>query len=280
MSISTDKILKSMKEFHQRWSIDKIEDLKEEFSKFHTSFIQLFAGIDDYLTSESIRLYAQFYGIEEIWSRGGINSPQKSSTIKRHLEEMKTSLDIAKALELIFSLEFKFENSRIFYLKQLTNILKFRNLNLEMGVGGNGDVIFYPKGEQILDQNLVNPLLSTIDKNSGKHFIDALHNFQDKKYVKTLEELRRTLEEYFRYLLTNKANYRSNIATILKKCEASTTTQTRRLVGGILNDLELLFNINSKHNDGDIKEQECEYILYQTCTIIRLVGSLITPSSN
>ena len=140
----------------------------------------------------------------------------------------------------------------------------------------NGDVILYPKGEDKLDEKLVNETLSFLNSKSGTHFEQALKFYQSNNPVKSAESLRRTIEEFLRFKLNNNNGLDSNITELTKKLkDENNDIQVRNIISATLRHLDVYFNENSKHNDGDITEPENEFLIYQTGLLLRYINRVI-----
>ena len=76
-------------------------------------------------------------------------------------------------------------------------LIEISNINLSL-TRKNEDIIFYPKGETEFDKQLVNQVLTFLDENSQKHFVEALKFYQvgsQKNYIKSAEG---TLEDHLK----------------------------------------------------------------------------------
>lgn len=113
---------------------------------------------------------------------------------------------------------YSIEYSRGKLFNQLFEAIELSSVNLSMAVK-NEEIIFHPRGEKELDRVLVDEVLSFLNVESQKHFVDALNNYQNfsqKNAIKSAENLRRSLEEFLRYKLNNQQGLDKNIQELQK----------------------------------------------------------------
>ncbi|MFA7614147.1 MAG: hypothetical protein WCY48_07900 [Candidatus Caldatribacteriota bacterium] len=274
-----DKIEK----FNRRWNIDPKESPEESFNKFKTRILNIFNDIDQHVTEASISEFCQFYGIQEVWEYNYAGTTKWGQNIVHHLVQENIPVEFYKLLEVIFALQITSEYgyshdikySKEILLRETSKAINYSNVGLDMQIK-DGEVIFYPKGEELLDDELVNIPLSFLNTKSSEHFIDALRFYQDKKPIKSAESLRRTLEEFLREKLTNQKGLDANITELQKKIKTDgRDAQIRNIINSIFTYLDQYFNSNSKHNDGDIDEVENEFLIYQTGLLMRYINKNI-----
>jgi hypothetical protein len=271
--------------FNQRWNIPVAEgDPTSEFMKFKVRILNFMSDIDSHLSEASISVFCRFIGIPEQWNRNKFDDHRWSNNVKNQLINENNEIEFYKLLEIIFSLDISTScgyGGQINYSKdilyyKLQQSLEFSNVNLAVAKLKGGEIIFYPKGEEILDDQLVNKVLDFLDEASNSHFIEALSFYQSKKYVKSAESLRRTLEEYLRLKLANKKGLAENKNELSKKLKTdSVDSQIRNTIVSILGYLDQYFNENSKHNDGDLNGIENEFLIYQTGLLLRYINQTI-----
>ena len=262
-----------IQEFNKRWSIIDSEDYEESFRKFKTRILNILGNIDNRVTEESVSLFCQFYGIKE----------ERQYNIINRLEPEDDEREFYKLLEIIFSLRIIssanyrdgfYDKNMLF--KKVQEAIYFSNINLSVSVTKDDEIIFHPKGEKILDEELINKAMGFLDEKSNKHFIDALHLYQSKKYVKSAESLRRSTEEFLRFKLKNNKGLKGNIPELQKKLkEDKRDSNIRNIIFQTFNCLDQYFNENSKHKDGDIDDNECEYLIYQAGTLLRYINKTL-----
>ena len=272
-----------MEKFNKRWSITSTDSYEEAFSKFKTRILNIFKGIDQHVTDESISAFCQYYGIEEKWHTQMYGDHSWSTNIGDRLNGEDDEKEFYRLIELIFSLDItetwgyhqNIEYSKNFLLRDVANAVELSDVNVSITVS-DGEVILYPKGEKELDKELVDSPLSFLNKESADHFIQALKFYQSKKHIKSAESLRRTLEEFLRHKLRNSKGLAANIAEFQTKLKSDKRdAQVRNIIGSIFNYLDQYFNENSKHNDGDIDDAENEFLIYQTGLLMRYLNNTI-----
>ena len=260
-----------IKNFNKRWDVDDDETYEESFKKFKTRIINILKNIDSIVSQESVSLFCQVYGISENWNCDMLGHIYSENIINRIYGE-DNEVEFYKLLEVIFSLDIRglceYDKNKIY--NKVKEAIDFSNVNLVTTIDKKSEIIFYPKGEELLDEELVNKLLKFLDEESNKHFIDALKFYQLKKMVKSAESLRRVLEQFLKYKLNNNKGLKENINELQKKLKIDKRdVNIRKVIFQIFNFLDSYFNENSKHNDGNINESECEYLIYQVGVIIR-----------
>lgn len=272
-----------IKEFNQRWSVVDEESYQESFNKFKTRILNILKDIDSQVTEESIRLFCQFYGIPEEWKYQPYGDHKWSKNIISRLVNEEKETEFYKLLEVIFSFNIRglsgyggvVYNRKSIY-DEVCQAIELSNVNLATTVSEEGGIFFYPKGEEKLDDELVNLPLSFLNKGSGEHFMQALKFYQSKKYIKSAESLRRSLEEFLRYKLNNSIGLTPNISALQKRLKSDgRDPQVRNIISQIFSYVDQYFNENSKHNDGDIDESENEFLIYQTGLLMRYINATI-----
>lgn len=261
-----------MSDFDKRWDCPSLEDPSEVFKKFHLSINQAFSVIEEHMTSESIESYTYAFGLTRTYNRH-YSQYTRETTVIESLRYSQTPEDLYKKIEVIFSLRFK-GGHRDSYLKKLNEILTLQPVEVDIVSDSRLGIILLRKGERYLDKEVVNKVLSFLDDKSLAHFVEALHDFQkgtNASRIRSCEQLRRTIEEYLRYKLSNNANLKKNISELLKDLETSTNKEIRNLIQKELDYMDNFFNGNSKHEDGTISEQENEFLIYQVGSLLRYV---------
>jgi hypothetical protein len=270
-----------MNKFNKRWNITSTDSYEDSFQKFKTRILNIFGDIDQHVTGESITIFCQFYGIKEVWHTQPYGDRSWSTNISDRLKQESNEKEFYKLIELIFSLDIRetmgyrghgYTYSRDILYRKLVNAIDLSDINLSIAVT-NGDVILYPKGEDILDNELVDLPLSFLNKESSEHFVQSLQFYQSKNYIKSAESLRRTLEEFLRFKLRNTKGLDANIIESQKSLKSNKKDpQVRNIINSTFSYLDKYFNQNSKHNDGDIDDVENEFLIYQTGLLMRYVN--------
>lgn len=273
-----------MEKFNKRWNIITTETPEESFSKFKTRILNLFSDIDDHLSDKSISEFCQFFGISERWDSDYLGRNKWSKNVINCLIKENNNVEFYKLLEVIFALDILETGgyhgetlySKGILLRDTIQALHYSNVDVEIQITKDREIIFYPKGENLLDEELVNSPLSFLNKESTEHFIQALQFYQSKKHIKSAESLRRTQEEFLRYKLNNTKGLNANITELQTRLKSDgRDSQVRNILGSTFSYLDQYFNENSKHNDGDIDDCENEFLIYQTGLLMRYIDKNI-----
>ena len=272
-----------MEKFNKRWNITSVDSYEEAFSKFKTRILNIFKDIDRHLNDKSITVFCQYYGIEEVWHSQMYSDHSWSTNVIDQLNNESDEKEFYRLIELIFSLDISstvgydhsYNYSKNILFREVSDAVDLSDVNISI-TATDGDVILYPKGEKLLDDELVNSPLSFLNKESADHFVQALQFYQAKKHIKSAESLRRSLEEFLRHELKNTKGLNANIPELQTKLKADgRDAQVRNIIGSIFNYLDQYFNENSKHNDGDINDSENEFLIYQVGLLMRYVNKNI-----
>lgn len=210
-----------------------------------------------------------------------------STNIKDALVNENDPKKFYRILEIIFVLEIYGVSNRYgesshdknFYYNKVDEAINLSNINVSI-TKKNGEVIFYPSGEKNLDKQLVNKTFSFLTDKPEQHFIDALKYFDENNAqarIKSINSLRRSLEEFFRLLLKNEKGLKENIAKIGSALQdKNANNDIRNLITSIISRLDHpIFNNNSKHKDGSINESENEFMIYQVALLMRYLHRTI-----
>jgi len=274
------ELKEKMEKFNKRWNITSTDSYEESFRKFKTRILNILKDIDSNVTEESISAFCQYYGIKEQWRSAPYGDRSWSTNIIDRLNTEGNEKEFYRLIELIFSLgitstmgyDHRYTYSKNILLNEVTNAIALSDINAEITILGD-EVVLYPKGEKILDQELVDYPLSFLNKESGEHFIQALQFYQSKKHIKSAESLRRSLEEFLKHRLNNSAGLSANISNLQKQLKIDgRDSQVRNIMFQTCSYLDQYFNENSKHNDGDIDDSENEFLFYQAGLLMRYIN--------
>jgi len=270
-----------MEKFNKRWDIASTDSYEVAFNKFKTRILNIFEDIDSHITDESVTEFCQYYGIREVWREGSFDRLWSSNIIER-LKAEENEKEFYRLIEVIFALHITqtagFHGgvvySRGILYQKIVDAVNLSDINLAI-TARDDEVILYPKGEKLLDNEIINNVLSFLNIESNKHFEDALKFYQLKNFIKSAESLRRSLEEFLRYKLDNKKGLSANILEIQTKIKSDgRDAQIRNIIGSVFAYLDKYFDENSKHNDGDIDEIENEFLIYQIGLLLRYIYRL------
>jgi len=273
-----------MQRFNQRWNITSSDSYEEAFLKFKTRVLNIFDKIDNHLTEESITAFCQYYGIKEEWHSQTYGDYAWSTLVADRLNEEDNEMEFYRLIELILSLDIRpsmgYDRSEVYSWRLLVQgiieAIELSAVNVAISVTSDDDVILFPKGEKELDDKLVNSPLSFLMGESSEHFIQALKFYQAKKYVKSAESLRRSLEEFLRAKLNNQQGLKANLSEMQQALKKDgRDSNVRNITFQIFNYLDKYFNENSKHNDGEIDGPENEFLIYHTGLLMRFIESVL-----
>ena len=281
------------KDFNRRWNIPSSEVTPEEaFNKFKQRILNIFnsvkirfgqslwlIGIDSIITDESALDFCQSYSISE-----KLDSSCRKITIIDRLINENDEKEFYRLIERVVFLKIKKgwvrdREVKQFLIKKVKEAVEISDINVAVKES-NGGIMLYPKGEEKLDEELVNKSLSFLNKESNKHFEEALKLYQKKEPIKSAESLRRSLEEFLRYKLKNTAGLKNNISTLQKNLKNNSASETRNIIVQVFNYLDKYFNEHSKHGDGNINEPENEFLIYQTGLLMRYINKVAKTLKN
>lgn len=278
--------LKAKREgFNKRWNIASGDSYEEAFSKFKTRILNILKDIDEHVNEEDITDFCQYYGIKEVWTKNLYGDHKWSKNIINRLNQEGDEKEFYRLLEVILALNIRstlaYGGHRYTYSKDLlyqsiVEAIELSDVNVSITTTSDGEMILYPKGEGLLDEELVNSPLSFLNEESAKHLQDALQFYSSKKHIKSAEGLRRCVEEFLRYKLENTRGLAANIVELQTSLKSGgQDSEVRKIIGSVFTTLDQYFNENSKHNDGDIDEFENEFLIYQVGTLLKYVEHVI-----
>lgn len=262
-------------EIRKRWNIS--DDSSDGFSEFKNRVLNILRGFS--FSEEDYQDFCNYYGILNDYKINLYGDRVGNIILEKFYSINNETL--FELLEVIFSLKLEGEASPYQYIsknslyEKVCEAIEFSDIDLSVKKTNNGDIIFYPRGEEFLDENLINDniALSFLNEKVNQHFIDALNFYKNKKWIKSTESLRRCLEEFLRIKLKNSKGLKANTSEIgeyLKKIK--NPSQIRNIISQIFGYLDQYFNDNSKHNDGNISESETEFLIYQVSLLMRYIS--------
>jgi len=277
-----DDILRKINKFNKRWEIIDDSIYKEEFKQFKNRVSNIFSDIDDHVTDEGISKFCQILGIPEKWEEEKYSHHKYSEVIKNSLLQETDEKKFYRLLQIIFYLPIRttvdsmreITYGKDILYRKLAEAIKFSKVNLAI-TKKDEEVILFPRGEEKLDQKLVEEVLNFLNDKSNKHFIGALNSYEKgvkKDRVKSAESLRRSLEEFLRFKLKNQKGLDKNIKELQKRLKADgRDPYIRGIIFHTFKYLDTYFNENSKHQNGNINEEENEFLIYQTGLLMRYI---------
>lgn len=271
-------------QINQRWGILRQESPKEVFDKFKTRIFNVLKDIDRLVSEEGIGTFCQVYGIPEKWESDNLGMNRWSRNIINRLVNESNEIEFYKLLEIIFALPIRGSSGghgrgyidKGSLYRDICNAIDLSDVNLATSKAEDGEVIFYPKGEEALDRELVDNVFSFLNKASGDHFKNALGFYQSKNPIKSAESLRRSLEEFLHDKMKNTVVLAKNISALKDELKKDgVEPQVKNIILQACFYLEQYFNENSKHHDGDIDEAENEFLVYQTGVLMRYLNKVL-----
>lgn len=269
---------KNKEEFFKRWNVTTKANADEEYGRFLVRISNVMRENQDIVREISIH-FCQIIGIEYY-------SNYHSCLIHKYIFQLDSELEFFFSLQVMldslaaglkFYLEKKHfkaqEIERVIDL--LLETIHFSDINLTSSRLENGQVILHPRGEKLLDEKLVDQVLSFLDQKSQQHFVDSLKFYSANNAIKSAESLRRCLEEFLRFKLGNTKGLTGNIPELQTQLKSQITKEIRTIIfdpAATLKSLDSYFNENSKHRDGDIDEAENEFLIYQVGTVLRYIS--------
>ena len=252
---------------------------------------QIEPGIDKSITKESIFKFRQYYGISQ--------SEVTERMIIDQLNRETNEKEFYRLIEVILSLKYKTSHiihyvdnmcpdetenlmnskEKLPLIEKVKEAFVLSDVNVTV-VQSKNDIILYPKGEKILDEELINKTFSFLDKESNKDFEKALKFYARKNFRESANNLQSSLENYLRYILKNTKGIKENINTVQRNLkENKSPSEIRNIVATIFNYLNKYFDNNSKHWD-KVTEQENEFLIYQTGLLLRYIDRAALKQPN
>lgn len=257
--------------FNRRWNITPTADSPTTFFEFKTRIVNVLQDIDSHVYPREVGKFCKIFSISYQDDRRGY--------IVHALSSASSLIEMYKMLEIIFAFDV-YDNGRYihenknkgWYLQETKEAFDLSNVQARIVLTKQDEIIIAPAGEHKLDEELTNLALSFLGEKSNSHLVSALGFFEEKKWVKCSEGIRRSLEEYLREKLENNVGLSSNITEVGKTLKAQKSpTQVRNIIMSTFSHLDHFFNENSKHNDGDLEEADAEFLIYQTTLLMRYI---------
>ena len=273
------------KSFKKRFGIvDQQLDPAKEFQIFKQRILNIFIDIDINTKEEGIAQFCTRLG-KRIIIKNFMPALKYNYNIINILEEETDEAPFYFLIEMLFTLpiEIRKGGNGISYSKGIlyentAEAFSISNINASICKVGD-EVLVFPRGEEILDKELVEEVFIFLNENSKSHFLSAVKSYREGtsiSYVKSAESIRRCIEEFLRYKMNNIKGLDNNLKQLgahLKEKHISSEIKT--LIHQFFTYLDKYFNENSKHNDGQIGEAENEFLLYQSGLLLRYINKVI-----
>ena len=267
--------LEKMKLINKRWKIVDDKDYSNRLANFKVRISNIFKHVDRDVSEDDIGEFCNLLAITEVWNQGTIDNYSKNIIDAIYGE--KNEYRLYRLLEIVLSLPSLTDRSG--YFQKVKQAIELSKVNVSISMQDYDNVVLFPKGEKILDEKLVDEVLSFLTTAPRAHFIDSL-NYYGKNtkanFVKAAESLRRSSEEFLRDKLGNRKGLSSNIVEAQAQLKKNgKDSNIRNIAFQVLSHLDKFYNENSKHGDGAIDEPECEYLIYQTGVIFRYLNKVL-----
>lgn len=144
--------------------------------------------------------------------------------------------------------------------------------NVDLGISYKSGM-FFPKGEELLDKELIGYSLNSLEAfpNENKDLHNALASYRaDSKYG-VIENCYRCLEGLGRQILGNNKTLIDNKSEIIKS--AGLSDHWKKILGSYI-DYGNEYGRHASEKRHDFNKSEVEAYLYTTCTFIRLIIAL------
>jgi hypothetical protein len=172
---------------------------------------------------------------------------------------------------------------------ELENIVNdLSTVPISVLIDNNGICTFHPRGDKILDKNLVTDVVKDITDNPHALYIQALTQYNCKQYNDSADNLRKALEAWLKQSLGSNTE-QSNIEGIAKGTlqkilnEKFGKTNHHQFITSFIMLFSSYMNIHNKQikhpkpeqQNSEINEAELEFLLYQTGALIRFTDKML-----
>lgn len=261
--------------FYSRFGVEiEPSDPLDLEKQFRSSILNYIDDVDFALKIDEVRYFCGLFGARATFGEGPHGEYGKN--VKKLFVEEKNFTQFLLKLEALIS--FTCCKSPAILTRSFSNNIEtvFKNTELPIRINiSRKECVIYPEGCAFLDGELIIKTIKFLNDKSHDHFIKALKEYMNHNYIKSAEHSRRSLEEYLRFKLQNTKGLQQNIQELCKSKKDQSLSEIRNTFTNVADCLDKLFNSHSKHNDGKINENECEYIIYQVAVIMRYIYKLI-----
>lgn len=257
--------------FSSRWGVVAVSE-EEKLEKYRNRVLTI---TGDHPTCSTAVIRSHAYAMGERPNRFGHTSDFGNSwfDMNSYIRNAKDIRTLAYRLELLL-------NSQIITLhdkRLIMNLTNSSHIGIRTVEKGD-DFTTYPEGQKVLDEHNVEKVLTFLDDKSNAEFVAALERYSANEWAQAAEKIRRTLEEYLRGYLGNKAGFQANIKTLGKHLkDKGIADHFRSEITSILNTLDQGFNDSSKHWTKTSGEAETEFLIYTAGALINVLHK-VEPS--
>ena len=200
----------------------------------------------------------------------------KDSPIYKFLSEERDFIKFIQYLQSIFWLDLDSEVKEELYLGFREDI-ELSLLDIQIKRIKKENIIFYPKGSELLDEKVVNDVLDWLISYPKvlMNFKSALEKYQDKIYQRNLiDDLRLSLELLFKEILNNNKGLENQEKPLSEYLEQKNVPkELNNMYWKLINYYAKYQNNYAKHED-KVDSSEIEFIIYLTGTFIRFLMTL------
>lgn len=261
-------LLENKQDFARRFNIVDLTD-----DKFYERFITIISSI----VKNDVRFFKLSYEIhlivgkeiaeqEDKWY--GLFKHTKLYKILQSLVERKMFIEFLNLIEHIINFYYKDKDENI--LITFNDITRISNLNVRLCY--DDKYRFYPSGVELFDKKLVDDVLEFLQpyKDAHKELSEALQAFLKKSYRDAVDKTRLALEVFLKELLNNEKSLENQKEFLCKYLGENMHQDIKSMFLQILDFYAKLNNNEAKHNSGDFKEYEVEFLFYLVGNFIRL----------
>lgn len=268
--------------FYNRFGIENIVTEEKERKKFRIGLKNILMELDAKIEEDQIKRFCTWFGFEIQWKYTQVPNIKFGYNIANCIINEEEWVIYLHKIESLFLLSIPYDRLRKKDYKrelfvQVQEVFLSTTLPIQL-VESNGEYFIFPSGSCLLDDEVIIKTLKFLDPRSHNHFILGLKSYSNKNrndYIKAAENMRRTLEEYLRYFFKNDKGLEQNIKIVGQSLKMiNKPNELKTIFHKFLEYMDKLFNEHSKHNDGNIGEAECEYIILKTGLILKYLDKI------
>lgn len=260
-------LLEAKQDFAKRFNIDMQDDgfynrcmtIISQMIKNDEKFYALSSGVHLIMGIEFIETHSVgFYRFERTELCKILHDLMKSNSFLRFLE----------LVEYVINFYCKEKDESI--LESFNDIAYISNKNIRLCY--DEKYRFYPKGVEIFDKKLVNDILEFLQpyQKAHKELSGALQTLLKKSYRDSVDKTRLALEIFLKKLLDNDKSLENQKEKLNEYFGNDMHQNIKSMFLQILDFYAKYNNNEAKHNSGDFKEYEVEFLFYLVGNFIRL----------
>lgn len=258
-----------LKEFNKNFGITSSID--EEKNAFINRISQFFQDLRHKVLSQND--YNSLFST--VCIQLGLNARkliEENSFMRTHVPELDEILpkDFINTLKLISAVRKYYSNKNEMNIVIDETVESFLNLStIDLGITYKSGM-FFPKGEELLDKELVGFSLNSLKtfSNENKDLQNALDNYRTGSKYGVIENCYRCVEGLSRNILKNRKTLIDNKSEIIKSIGLS--EHWKRILANYI-DYGNEYGRHASTKRHDFSKQEVEAYLYTTCILIRLI---------